>query len=522
MINLSDSNDVEIIGALNSDLQISVDHIVDVLKQKEQSLKHGEQFTGRPSTRIFVNDSYIVKLKFEYNFRVVEARRWISGTIEQERSYDVYHPAKTWFLILSDEGAIIANITPLLKPLHMLYEKSDSGALLDLLSRINDYYFRVAVEHEKRLDEGLSNFAIDDAGKLYYLDDDIYEWDDFTSFSVSVGLLILKSGQWGEREWMEYGGNVRAHILDGFKDTHWIAVVVEQVKDGFVANDQQQRFRRALFAGLQQKSANLKPGSGVSIAPSYEYKAEEITEDLIAVMADVHSNYPALEAVLEKLDELGVKNGIVLGDVVGYGPHPEECIKLLMETGFSVVKGNHDNAVATGSTSRGFSNFARWVVDWSREQLSVKEMYWLETLPPYIIHDDWLALHGAPADKTFFNAYVYRMTYEDNLDNLQERKIPVCFHGHSHLPAVYYRTRTGDELSTEQKLSLNNYRASLVCPGSVGKTRSQVPKAEFAVYNRKTHEIEFHRIFYKLSKTLDDMERFNFPEKLIERFLGGM
>lgn len=212
----------------------------------------------------------------------------------------------------------------------------------------------------------------------------------------------------------------------------------------------------------------------------------------------------------------------MLGDVVGYGPHPEACIKLLIASGFSVVKGNHDNAVATGNTSRGFSPLARWVVDWSRDRLSNHDKEWLEQLPPYIARNNWLALHGAPIDKTFFNAYVYRMTYEENLNNLQKRKIPICFHGHSHLPTVYYRTRAEDKLSTELRLSLKDNLASLICPGSVGKTRNQVPRAEFAVFNRKTDEIEFHKIFYKLGKTLDDMEKFKFPDKLIERFLGGM
>ncbi|MBL1260611.1 MAG: metallophosphoesterase [Thiotrichaceae bacterium] len=245
------------------------------------------------------------------------------------------------------------------------------------------------------------------------------------------------------------------------------------------------------------------------------------TDDLMAVITDIHSNESALVAVLAELDNLGVKNGIVLGDIVGYGPHPDACIQLLIESGFSVIKGNHDNAVATGNSSRGLFHLARWLVDWSRERLSQQHKEWLEQLPPYIRQDNWLALHGAPVDKTFFNAYVYKMTYEDNLNNLEKRNIPICFHGHSHLSTVYYREGSGDKLSNESSLTLN-HQASLVCSGSVGKTRSQVPQAEFSVFNRKTLDIKFYKIFYKMAKTLDDMERFNFPEKLIERFLSGM
>ncbi len=471
------------------------------------------------SSPIFANEHYIVKLKSEFNFKVIEARRWISKTIEQERLYKIYHPAKTWFVIHTDKGGIIANIMPILEPLHITCETASSKLLIDYLSNINEHYFYIAKQYDKRLDIGLSNFAIDDTGNLFYLDDDLYRWDDFTAFSASISHLLLKLNQFDEAAWSIYGKNIRKQILNNFNDSHWIVVAIEQIKDSFIANDQQQRSRQALFKSLRNQQN--PPDNNIDTSASYKQAPNKITDDLIAIIADIHSNQPALEAVLEKLDQLGIKNGIVLGDIVGYGPHPDTCIQLLIESGFSVVKGNHDNAVATGNSARGFSHHARWVVDWSRERLSAQHKEWLEQLPAYIRQDNWLALHGAPIDKTFFNAYVYKMTYEDNLNNLEEREIPICFHGHSHLSTVYYRTITGDKLSNDPIFSLN-HRASLVCPGSVGKTRSQVPQAEFAVFNRKTLDIKFHKIFYKMARTLDDMERFKFPEKLIERFLSGM
>jgi len=518
-----DSNNIEVIGSIDPKLQIGFNEISAVLTEKEQSLKHDEKFTGRPSTRIFANNHHVIKLKSEFNFKVIEARRWISKTIEQERLYGVYHPAKTWFIIVTDKGGLIANICPTLKPLHLFYETATPERLSEFLYQINECYLSIAKTHDKRLDIGLSNFAIDSAEKLYYLDDDLYNWDDFTAFCACLSHLILKLPQHNKSWWYQYGKNIRSHILENFKDTHWIVVVIEQLKPGFIANENQKECREALFDGLREKKQNTQANDNITeiTTSSSDKNPDEITEDLIAIIADTHSNQPALAAVLERLGELGIKNGIVLGDVVGYGPHPEACIEMLIESGFSVVKGNHDNAVATGNSARGFSHLARWVVDWSRKRLSNHEKEWLEQLPPYIQQDNWLALHGAPIDKTFFNAYVYKMTYEDNLNNLQQRNIPICFHGHSHIATVYYRTRAGDNLSTNEKFSLDQ-QASLVCPGSVGKTRSQIPHAEFAIFNRKTLDIEFHKIFYKMAKTLDDMERFNFPEKLIERFLSGM
>ncbi|MBL1260612.1 MAG: hypothetical protein COB33_008795 [Thiotrichaceae bacterium] len=152
----------------------------------------------RPSTRIFANKNYIVKLKSEFNFKTVEARRWISKTIEQERIYNIYHPAKKWFVILSDEGGIIANMMPILEPLHITCETANSDVLIDYLSSINEHYFSIAKQYDKRLDLGLSNFAIDNTGKIFYLDDDLYQWDDFTAFGASVSHLLLKLNQFDE------------------------------------------------------------------------------------------------------------------------------------------------------------------------------------------------------------------------------------------------------------------------------------------------------------------------------------
>lgn len=528
MVNFSDNNDIEVVASLDPDLEICIEQIKDVLSQKEQSLKHGEKYTGRPSTRIFANDRFVVKLKFSFNFKVVEARRWVNDTIELERVFDIYHPAKTWFLILTDEGAIIANITPMLNPLHEVCENGDRKLVLDLILRVVNCYFRVALNHDKRLDEGLSNFGIDEDCNFYYLDDDIYEWDGFTSICASISILLLKLDQLEERDWATLGDLIRAHIVVGFVNSHWSSVFIEQLKVGFIANDRQLTCRNALISSLNRRRGSKKGAATVNrsneaTAPSLEsaYKSGEITEDTIAIIADIHSNLPALEAVMCELDQLGVKQGVVLGDVVGYGPHPRECIELVKARGFSVIKGNHDNAVATGNTSLGFSNYAKWVVEWSQELLSEDDLYWLESLPSQIINDDWLALHGAPVDKTFFNAYVYRMTYEENLSNINGRDIKICFHGHTHMPTVYYRNKSGDHQDKEKSLSLEKHIASLVCPGSVGKTRSQIPVAEFALFNRKSYELQFYNVDYDLDKTVSDMKSAGFPQQLIERLMTG-
>ncbi len=517
-------DDITIIGAVKPQHKCSIDQIIHTLQTEEKALKHGEEFTGRPTTRIYSNDSYVIKFKSEHKFVPVEATRWIKETLEKERAYNIYHPSKTWFIINLDEGAIIANITEKLSPLHTLTEEFASETLYNYLKKLLAGYFKIANKFEKRLDEGLSNFALDTHNRVFYIDDDIYEWDDFTALSSALGVLLLKLPTLTAVHWHGLGAYIRDLIITYFNDSHWITVVVEQLKGTFLANEQQQEYQAQLFKGLlnyvEEPEIEIKEALPTE-EPIKKTTTPQDFGETIVLLADIHSNYPALDAVLGKLKELGINQGLILGDIVGYGPHPQACIERLMETDYIAIKGNHDNAIATGSTARGFSNTATWVVDWSREQLNNDHLKWLENLPPYLQHNDWLAVHGAPKDKTFFNAYVYRMTYEDNLNNLEERQIRTCFHGHSHIPTVYYRELNGDHQTTDSPLDLSEKKASLICPGSVGKTRSNVVRAEFALFNTKTQILEFHYLDYDVNQTIKDMEQFGFPEQLVERLLTG-
>ncbi len=518
---------IEILGALTPQKAIAVETILKVLQSEETPLQHGEEFTGRPSTKIFTDGQNVVKFRTEFNFPLKEARRWIGLTIEQERSYGIHHPAKTWFLIHGAEDSVtIANITPQMQPLHQAHDQLTADQFADHLVQLLEWYFRLAHEQEKRLDEGLSNFAFDAEGTLYYLDDDIYHWDDFTSLCLAVGIYLLRLDHLELHHWQRLGETIGRLVLQNLKDPHWVAVITDQLRGLFIANDRQLECREHLFRGMRdvEIGSDEKSGEEVRTVKIYTQALQPQAlpkGDVIALLGDIHGNYPALQAVLDELSKLGVSEGIVLGDVVGYGPHPKECIEALRETKLVVIKGNHDHGVASGSTSQGFSTTARWVVDWSRERLASEALHWLEALPPYIQEENWLALHGAPVDKTFFNGYVYRMTYEDNLSALQRREIPICFHGHTHISTVYARRKGKDFLSKEDLFSLEDIEHSLVCPGSVGKTRSGRPAAEFALYKPKSKEIRFYRLEYDLDKTLGDMRHFSFPPQLIERLRSG-
>ena len=119
-------------------------------------------------------------------------------------------------------------------------------------------------------------------------------------------------------------------------------------------------------------------------------------------MADIHANLPALDAVLAWLKTNNIKAALVLGDLVGYGPHPQACLQRLAAYDFIFIKGNHDNALATGNFKKGLSSNAAWALNWSNTRVSDDDKTYLANLISVFYHDDWMALHGAPIDPTFF------------------------------------------------------------------------------------------------------------------------
>jgi predicted phosphodiesterase len=237
-----------------------------------------------------------------------------------------------------------------------------------------------------------------------------------------------------------------------------------------------------------------------------------------ALLADIHSNAAALEAVLAELDRDGITEALVLGDLVGYGPEPGECIRLIRERGYSVLMGNHDYGVAHGEFQKGFSSHGRQVAEWTAACLSQDDMEWLAALPNTLTGDGWMAVHGAPADKARMIAYVYRMTYEKNLDYLARHQVRTCFHGHTHIEGVYYRRDDGDGFCDDAEQSLAGYRHSLVCPGSLGPKGTQ---ARYAIIDPASWRLEIKTVPYDLDRTLRAMHDLGLPKPLAQRLLDG-
>jgi predicted phosphodiesterase len=497
---------ITLMGAIAGESPYHIENIEKLLALPQTGLVHGQTFTGRPHTRLHIDDHNILKIRAELHFDEKSARRWVAQAIEKERVLNVHFPTKTWFVAAPQEDgeALIGSICPLLKPLHSLLNNptQNSSEAVDWLEKIWRMYFKIATIHNLRLDEGLSNFGLAKDGQIYYLDDDVYNWDCFLSAAQALGVYLRGLPWLTEESCAELGGCLRELILEFFGQQYF-TVLAELIRNVFIP-ETKTHLLNALVNTLMRGQAKTR-----SAPPKNSQR-------FIALLADVHSNLPALECVLTYLKNKNITEGVVLGDVVGYGPHPAQCIERLQNSGLVILKGNHDHGLATGEFTKGFSKTAQWALNWNMTQVNAEHRQWLENLPPMLLNDQWLAVHGSPIDPLFFYAYVYEMTYERNLDTLENRKISLCFHGHTHLPGMYGRMNgVSDQHYFQETIDLTRFSHSLICPGSIGQPRNRQLGAQFAIFDRTDNKIHFKCLDYPIDKTIRDMEANNFPHALI-------
>lgn len=244
----------------------------------------------------------------------------------------------------------------------------------------------------------------------------------------------------------------------------------------------------------------------------------------LLVFSDVHANATALEAVLAAC--AGRWEGAVcLGDVVGYGPDPNEVVERVRSFVSAIVRGNHDKAVSGISDLEDFNPVARAAVEWTRSRLRPENMQYLRSLPAGPIERDGAVLvHGAVEDE---DEYVFAPNQA--LTGLIASPRPITFFGHTHIQGgfSYDGTAVGTvELSQKPGMnfsvvSLEPKTRYLLNPGSVGQPRDGDPRAAFAIADIEKRRVEFWRTPYEISAVQDRMEEAGAPEPLVLRLAFG-
>jgi diadenosine tetraphosphatase ApaH/serine/threonine PP2A family protein phosphatase len=241
----------------------------------------------------------------------------------------------------------------------------------------------------------------------------------------------------------------------------------------------------------------------------------------VLIISDIHANLVALEAVLAAA---GAVDAIWnLGDIVGYGPKPRECVDRVveLEPAYSLI-GNHDWACIGRLPLDEFNPVARFATYWTTAQLSTDHMQYLEGLPNRIIEDGYMLVHGSPRHPV----WEYVTSARIALPQFDLFDAPVCFLGHTHLQMYISHdvTKRGGPATPPQdgdtlRLAGGRY---IVNPGSVGQPRDNDPRAAFALFDPDTGEITFRRIAYDIAETQAQMEAAGLPRPLITRLALGV
>ena len=237
----------------------------------------------------------------------------------------------------------------------------------------------------------------------------------------------------------------------------------------------------------------------------------------LAVLADIHSNFHALEAVLAAADEQGADAILCVGDIIGYAANPRECLQLIRERAVRVVGGNHDFGAVGRMDLSYFNSDARDAVEWTKGCLSEEEMEYLAGLPLTAEFEDFLVVHSTPYLPEQF-AYI-QTTFDAELA-FHELERHVALVGHSHVPVVFVNTESLDYFQMET-FDIPADRKMIINVGSVGQPRDLDPRAAFATIDTATGKAVLHRVDYDVDAAVTAILDAGLPKMNAYRLLRG-
>ena len=239
------------------------------------------------------------------------------------------------------------------------------------------------------------------------------------------------------------------------------------------------------------------------------------------ILSDVHANFEALTAVLDDAAGRGGFDVIwCLGDLVGYGPDPGPCLKLLSSHDMVAVTGNHDMVAAGKMSAEYFNGAAKAAIRWTAVGLTEDEKGFLGILPEVTEVQDFTLVHGslrAPVEE-------YLLGPEAADATLRRLKTRSCFVGHSHIPFIcrdsggtpqFFQFIEGHPFFLGQERLIIN-------PGCVGQPRDRDPRPSYCIYDGEAGTVERHRVNYSIAVTQQKMRDARLPEYLIERLEQGV
>jgi len=239
-----------------------------------------------------------------------------------------------------------------------------------------------------------------------------------------------------------------------------------------------------------------------------------------AILGDIHANLAAFEAVLRDADVRGGFDKIwCLGDMVGYGPDPHECIELLCRYEHVCIAGNHDWAAIGRMNTSDFNPAAAQACRWTGGQLTRQDKNYLQNLPLTLCHGDFTLVHGSPREPI----WEYLLSVEAAQANFAYFETGICLVGHSHVPLAFKYVNDAavyEAFGDGASLTLGGDRL-IINPGGVGQPRDGDPRASYAIYDDEANAVYHYRVEYDIASTQKKMEERGLPLPLILRLSEG-
>jgi predicted phosphodiesterase len=236
------------------------------------------------------------------------------------------------------------------------------------------------------------------------------------------------------------------------------------------------------------------------------------------VISDIHANLEALNATLEEIDKLAVDKVICLGDIVGYGANPNECVEIIRERKIESIIGNHDTVACGLKEPDDFNQAARQAALWTRDTLTEENREFLRGLSHTRGFGDFIVVHGAISNPDLYLLSPYDAIPEFKLMN-KER---ICFFGHTHVRLYFVLKDKSLSCMYDYEIKIDPKAKYLINPGSIGQPRDRDPRSSFLVYDDQRADVQFVRLEYDVSTAQEKIIKAGLDRRLADRLSVGM
>ena len=236
------------------------------------------------------------------------------------------------------------------------------------------------------------------------------------------------------------------------------------------------------------------------------------------IFSDIHGNLLALEAVTSAFEEEKIDKLLCVGDFVGYGANPHECIKKIQDMGAIGIAGNHDWAVVGKTDLQYFNPMAREAILWTKNHLLPEDIDFLNRLELVLTCEDFMMVHG-----TLFEPHYFHYLFEENQARTAFSMMTkdILFVGHTHMAGIFIQGQRGVHYVTSESVTMKNDCKYIVNVGSVGQPRDGNPSASYCVFDVTTKTIVLKRIPYDIEEAQKRILQAGLPPFLALRLALG-